>query len=85
MDKREIRRIVGEVVMDVLELELEELRDNADFHTDLGGDSIQRLELVVALEKRFGIQYAFSDEARMNCINEVVEITESYVRTQAPL
>lgn len=84
MDQREIRRIVGEVVMDVLELELEELSDNADFHTDLGGDSIQRLELVVALEKRFGIQYALNDEARMNCIDEVVEITQSYV-SRAPL
>ena len=79
MDQREIRRIVGEVVMDVLELELEELSDDADFHTDLGGDSIQRLELVVALEKRFDIQYALNDEARMNCIDDVVEITQSYV------
>lgn len=78
MDRDEIRRIAAEVVSEILELDADELRNDADFHTDLGGDSIQRLELIVTLEKRFGVHYSPGDERAMNCVNDIVTITEKY-------
>lgn len=74
MNREEIRKIVEEI----FELDPDDIRDDADFHKDLGGDSIQKLELIVALEKRFDIHFTPSDELNMNCIDDVVKVTQKY-------
>ena len=78
MNRDEIRSIVGEIAAEIFEMDRGDISDDADFHNDLGGDSLQRLELIVALEKRFNIHYIRGDEAQMNSINDVVDITEKY-------
>jgi acyl carrier protein len=84
MKKEKIKKIVDEVVMEIFELEPEELKEDADLYCDIGGNSIQKLELIVALERRLGIRYALSEETNMNCVRDIVLITESYAPDAAP-
>lgn len=78
MTPDEIRNEANRIVMEIYELEPDELRGDADFHNVFGGDSIQKLELILTLERRFGVRYTLSDQASINCINDIVEVTGKY-------
>lgn len=74
MTEGELRETVRDAMATILELEPDELRDDADFYGELGGDSLQKLELVVALEKRLGVHFADGDAARMNSVDAIVRV-----------
>lgn len=77
----EIRHEVNQIVMDIFELEADELSGDADLHDALGGDSIQKLELILVLEKRFGLHYSLAEQASMNTIDEIVQVTAKYAQS----
>ncbi|MEV2214936.1 acyl carrier protein [Streptomyces sp. NPDC050997] len=53
MNETDIRAVVTDVVASVLTLPAEEVSPRARFYDDLGGDSLQKLEIVAHLEARF--------------------------------
>lgn len=68
MNHNDIVTAVSEVVADVLTLPRERVSPNAHFYDDLGGDSLQKLEVIAHLEARFNCrltneQAATSDTA----------------------
>ncbi|MCZ7416010.1 MULTISPECIES: acyl carrier protein [unclassified Streptomyces] len=60
MNENEIRAAVSEVIADVLTLPRDGVTPQAHFYDDLGGDSMQKLEVIAHLEARFNIR--FTDE-----------------------
>ncbi len=50
LDKEQLR----ELVADVLDLDVAEVTDDADFMEDLDVDSLMALEITVRLEKEYG-------------------------------
>jgi acyl carrier protein len=81
MMEDEIRHEVNQIVMDIFELEADELTGEADLHKVYGGDSIQKLELILALEKRFGLHYSLTEQAGMDCVNDIVRVTAKHARS----
>jgi acyl carrier protein len=69
-DKGEIRAILA----DVLEREPAEITDEAKFATELGVDSLVALEVVVALERRYGVKLDESKLAELTCLHAVHEM-----------
>lgn len=53
LDKEELRRTVA----GVLDIEAVDLTDEANFMDDLEVDSLMALEVVVALEKKYGVKF----------------------------
>ena len=53
-----IRQKVVEVIAEEFELDSEELTPEATLYDDLGLDSLDAVDLVVALEKSFGVKLA---------------------------
>ncbi len=70
-----MRAAIRQTVQDVLELEAEETRDDADFHADYDCDSVRKLDLIVALEKRFGVVYLPAEAEEMRTIDDAVRLT----------
>ena len=66
---------VREVIANTLEIKLEEVIDTADIVDDLGADSIQVLDLIMALEEEFDIEISDADVIN----NRVVEHIVSYI------
>ncbi len=66
---------VREIIANTLRIELEQVLDTADIMDDLGADSLDVLDLIIALEEEFGI--SISDADVIN--NRIVEDVVSYI------
>ncbi|GAA3785042.1 hypothetical protein GCM10022403_019800 [Streptomyces coacervatus] len=73
LDLDELRAIVA----DALELPKEEVTDEAHFANDLQVDSLMALEIVVHLEKRYGIKVAESEFKELSTLLQVRGLVES--------
>ena len=51
LDKEELRTVVA----DVLDVERDDVTDEANFVEELGVDSLMALEVMVVLEKKYGV------------------------------
>ncbi len=56
---------VLEIFADVLQKDVKEISPDADFFTELGGDSLASLDIVVKAENEFGV--SLPEEAYINC------------------
>ena len=54
----------------------EEVTDEAKFIDDLGADSLDTVELVMALEEEFGIEIPDEDAEKMVTVNEAIKYIE---------
>ncbi|MEU9375629.1 acyl carrier protein [Streptomyces sp. NPDC048255] len=54
LDKEELRATVAEI----LDVEAEDVSDDAHFLEDLEVDSLMALEVVVVLEKKYGVKFS---------------------------
>lgn len=79
MIEEELRAAIRQTVQEVLELEEGETRDDGDFYDRYGCDSVRKLDLIVALEKRFGILYLPPQAKGMRTIDDAVRMTRDRV------
>lgn len=76
MNKEEIKNKIKEIIVDKNDVPAEQVTDNASFEADLGMDSLDRVELMIEVEKEFKISIP-DDEAEEACtLNDCVEIVE---------
>ncbi|MEG2338461.1 MAG: acyl carrier protein [Clostridium sp.] len=69
---------VKERISEVLGVEADDITKESTFIDDLGADSIDLVELVMALEEEFEIQIPDEEVARIKAVGDVVDyITEN--------
>ena len=64
---------VKEIIADQLGVKKEEVTDEAKFIDDLGADSLDTVELVMALEEEFGIEIPDEDAEKMVTVGEAIK------------
>jgi len=64
MSDQEIRRRVAQIMAEEFELEPESLQPDATLYEDLGLDSLDAVDMVVAMEKAFGMKMADEEAVR---------------------
>ena len=67
---------VKEIIAEQLGVKKEEVTDNAKFIDDLGADSLDTVELVMALEEEFGIEIPDEDAEKMVTVGEAIKYIE---------
>ena len=73
----EIRNKVKKIVADHLGIEEEKIKDESSFIDDLGADSLDTVELVMAFEEEFGSEISDSEAEKILTINDAVKFIES--------
>ena len=68
---------VKKIVSDQLGKSLEEIESDSSFVDDLGADSLDTVELVMALEEEFDLEIADEDAEKISTVNEAVEYVNS--------
>ncbi len=65
LDREDLRRTVA----DVLDLEVADVTDDARFVEDLEVDSLMALEVMVVLERKYGVKLAESELQRVSTLD----------------
>lgn len=73
-DKAEAR--VKEIIVEELGVEADKVTPEASFVDDLGADSLDTVELVMALEEEFGIDIPDEDAEKMRTVGDAVAYIE---------
>ncbi|WP_419941654.1 acyl carrier protein [Candidatus Palauibacter sp.] len=68
---------VREIIAQELGVEQEKVVDEANFVDDLGADSLDTVELVMAFEEEFGIEIPDEDAETMQTVGEAIEYLNS--------
>ena len=64
---------VKEVIVEQLGVEDENIKLDISFIDDLGADSLDIVELIMALEEEFDMQIPDSEAEKISTVNDVVE------------
>ena len=67
---------IKEVVAEQLDCNLDEIKEDSKFIEDLGADSLDVVELVMALEEEFDIDIADDDAEKLTTVGKVIEYLE---------
>ena len=68
---------IREVVVEQLSVSADEVKEDAKFVEDLGADSLDVVELVMALEEKFDIEIPDDEAEKIQTLNDVVTYVES--------
>ena len=64
---------VREIIINELGVESEKVTDEASFVEDLGADSLDTVELVMAFEEEFGAEIPDEDAEKLNNVGAVIQ------------
>ena len=68
---------VKEIVVDQLNVPEEQATEEAKFIEDLGADSLDTVELVMALEEEFGSDIPDEDAEKLTTVGDAIKYIES--------
>jgi acyl carrier protein len=63
---------VREIIANELGVEMEKVADEASFVEDLGADSLDTVELVMAFEEEFGVEIPDEDAEQMQTVGDAI-------------
>ncbi len=64
---------IKSIITEQLGVDEAEVTPDSDFVTDLGADSLDTVELVMALEEEFGIEISDEDAEKIKTVGDVVK------------
>jgi len=69
----EIEEKVIKIVADQLNVEVSEINPDSSFVDDLGADSLDTVELVMAFEEEFGIEIPDDDSEKIQSVQNAID------------
>lgn len=79
MSRDAIFEKVKSIIVDQLGVEADEVTEDASFVDDLGADSLDIVELIMALEEEFDLEIPDEDAEKISTVGEAVE----YIRERS--
>jgi len=76
MSEKTISEKVKDIIVEQLGVNPEQVTDTASFIEDLGADSLDTVELVMAFEEEFGVEVPDEDAEKLQTVGNVIEYIE---------
>ena len=77
-----VEQRVKKIVAEQLGVNEAEIKNESSFVDDLGADSLDTVELVMAFEEEFGIEIPDEDAEKITRVKEAVEYIESHAKSK---
>ena len=74
----DIEAKVKDIIINELGVEAEKVTSSASFVEDLGADSLDTVELVMAFEEEFGIEIPDEDAEKLQSVGDAVEYIKAH-------
>jgi acyl carrier protein len=76
----DIAQKVKEIVAQQLDVDIAEVKDEAQFIEDLGADSLAIVELVLAFEEQFEIDIPDEDTEKIGTVGDAIKYISEHVK-----
>lgn len=73
----ETKTKIKDVLVNLLKVKPEELKDGLTLQESIGVDSTEMVELVIALEKVFGVKLSLKEVTKFSTINDIEKVINS--------
>nr|YP_009392507.1 acyl carrier protein [Caloglossa monosticha]ARW61069.1 acyl carrier protein [Caloglossa monosticha] len=77
--EKNIFKRLKKIVVDQLAVQEEQVTLEANFANDLGADSLDTVELVMAIEEEFGIEIPDQDAEKISTLNQAIKFIEEKI------
>jgi acyl carrier protein len=77
MENKTINQRVDSIIAEQLGTALDEIKPEADFVDDLGADSLDTVELVMALEEEFGVEISDDMAEKIRTVKDVYDFIQN--------
>lgn len=74
MDSMEIKEKIEAIVAEQLGVEKDKIKDDSSFVEDLGADSLDTVELVMALEEELGVEIPDDEAEKITTVQKAVDL-----------
>ena len=71
------------IIVEQLGVDAEEVVQTASFVDDLGADSLDTVELVMALEEEFHLEISDEDAEKIGTVGDAVKYIEAHMKKEA--
>ncbi len=76
MSEKSIEEKVKDIIVEQLGVNPEQVTSTASFIEDLGADSLDTVELVMAFEEEFGVEVPDEDAEKLQSVGDVIKYIE---------
>lgn len=76
MSEKSIEEKVKDIIVEQLGVNPEQVTQGASFIEDLGADSLDTVELVMAFEEEFGVEVPDEDAEKLQSVGDVIKYIE---------
>ena len=81
MNREDALKRISKVVAGQLSLDESEIQEGSSFTADLGADSLDTVELVMAFEDEFGVEIPDEDDEKITTVGAAVDYVVSRAAT----
>jgi len=73
---------VKSIIVEQLGVDADEVQPEASFVEDLGADSLDTVELIMAFEEEFGVEISDDEAEKIRKVKDAVEYIEKHTKAQ---
>ena len=73
---------VKSIIVEQLGVDAEEVNPDASFVEDLGADSLDTVELIMAFEEEFGVEISDDEAEKIRKVKDAVEYIDKHTKAQ---
>ncbi|MBP3339288.1 MAG: acyl carrier protein [Lachnospiraceae bacterium] len=68
---------VAEIIAEQVGISVEEIKPESKFTDDLGVDSLDLFQIIMAFEEEFGVEIVTEDTEKINTVQDAIDYIES--------
>ncbi|MBS1918484.1 MAG: acyl carrier protein [Bacteroidetes bacterium] len=76
IEGKKVNSIIKKIIAEKFALDEDEIQDDANFQNDLGVDSLDIIELQIAIEKEFKIKIEDEEVEKMKTLSSIIDLIE---------
>ena len=81
MTDKEIEETVKQIIVDQLGVKKEDVKEESSFVDDLGADSLDTVELVMALEEKFDTEIPDEDAEKITTVKTAIDYIKAHQKS----
>ncbi|MFN3692262.1 MAG: acyl carrier protein [Fervidobacterium sp.] len=82
MDREELFKKAAEIISEKLNVHIEDIDEDSHLIEDLGADSLDAFDIVVAFEDEFGVKFEDEEVEKIRTVKDILDLLSSKLQEE---